>query len=1462
MACRFRYWANGVERKLYADLYGYLDTTSPEKKNAESIYKILKKNGIAVRVHGAQYLNQANVQHSLLEISRINNEYPGLLSTQYIKMTPKTEYSRAAELHSLDINEYILKQIPIKDLEDADFVSNNETEIDQYVRFVAGKEDTRDYYLDELARQENTSDQSRFSDMEKESIDRVKAKVIHLKESFAKAGVTVDVEYNSELDSIAEVKSGEVNPIIIINPNLVKEDTAYHEFGHIYIDMLGITDPTVASAILQLRDTYLYKQVQEMYPELTGERLDKEVLATAIGLEGAKITRKDPSWVQQLVNRIMRAFGKIFGVKPNAASIIAQEMFAKKLRAESMLNPLSPYTQQSKEEENFSELVNNLKVRIASEIYEIEQLPTEEREKKIYEFQKLQKGLAKINKIEDLLATVDTMGRSLLNAIKKYDSIMDLPLKERSTLESMNSIYELKTELDALDVLKPIKSILLVKKKEGKILEAGNFEELEQRLRSILDNAEVYNEKFKSDIIPVMAQFLSGYHNKSLDAQLQAQIDNTIEKKRTMGLNKQTDKYRELKSKYDKDQITKKEFIDEQVKLNVEQLKNEQIPNYSSLVKNLEEAHKDKSGFSYFFDPLIYSNDKAIQLFVKSIQDADLKKNDMTREFKSKLSAQYEEFSAGMSESDVAKLNEDLLEEVIVDGMPRLALVNPIDVNKYYKEQKEFINKINNKYGKPKKENYKDEEVFKSAFAEWANKPSARLWRQEKNKWISRNSEEVEGWEKESSKLNNQIKQAKSLRAELDRKNEEDKSAYENLSLKIETLVKLRRKNTFEDSQGIHAAGDWVQPKKSLYTNKKYTKIQSNPKLKKYYNFVLQEFQNGHQMIGHNRLDKNSWDSFSYLMPSIRKQDIDRAREQGVWTAIKDKLKDSFTITETNDEYGTYDQNTGELTKRVPVYYVNKVSARDVSKDIASSLYQFRHMTHNYKVKSEALGHVMLFKDIIKNRELLQENSSGIELIQKTAENLGYKMYKKKEGSSSYNFKHIDEWIDVVMFGQYELKQKFKGISATKAVGALNSFTALNTLSFNLLQGANQLILDNLSMVQEAIAGQFMSKSDLAWAKSKYWLEAGAMTDIGRFNPKTKLGKAIEYFDALTEFTDHEGNTLVGGKARKFLSTNNLLFLQQAAEHELSATRLLGLLRSLKGKLKDSNGNILKNETGQDADLYDMLIIDKNGVMSIDSRVDNKESNFNRLNFIGLVQGLSRRTNQTKGKMHSPMISRRAYGKLFMLFRSWVMPGIRRRYGHGGGSSLHIDEELGTVTQGMYISFYNMFAESISKRKLIYSDMTQMEKQNVKRTFVELASMIAAGVLVNALAGLDDDDETWVSNFTLYQAKRYHTEIMQWNPAVGWNEMLRIMRSPTATARPIEKGIELMGQIATDLQYFTGMPWSDKKDVYYQKRTGRFEKGDRKIRKDFEDLMIGWRGISRSINKGPKEAYKWFTTLE
>ena len=1462
MACKYYDKKTGVVNQLLTDLFGYMDTV--QNKNVDSVYKILKNHRVATKKNDIIYLNQANVYYSLRELEKIDRKHPGLLSTKYIKMTPKTIWSESAPLYSLEINKDILQNIKAEGTANADLTTTDEVDIDQYVRFVAGAEtNTRDYYLDEMARRENTSN-SKFSSMDRDSMENVYRVTNHLKKSFAKAGINVEVVFDTALENIGQVDAAieGTDPVIRINPLKVRKDTTYHEFGHIYIDLLGVNDPIVARAILELRDTDLYNQVKEAYPELYGELLDKEVLATAIGLEGAKITRKNPNKLQRILNRLFRAIGKLFGIKPNAAAQLAEEMFAQDLRATSMLNPLSSYIQASKDQERLQELIDNARVRINSEIYELNQLPEDQiDEQERTTLLRLENSLLRVKKVEDLFKLVDAMGGALSRAKSNYRQIMDLPEAERGTTANLNKMWALKKTLDSLEMFQSIKKLMLSIKDKGKIKDYEAFDNLEDRLKEIIDQAEVLDSDFKDDIIPVWAQSVIGLSNKNLPKEIQKIVDNIQKNKRLVGPDTTDIAWVQLTERYNKGEITKEELTEKRLKLNVDQWKQKQLLNYGDLVKELTAAHKDKSGYSFYFDPIVYSSDRGIQLLVKAVQQANLEKNDLTLDLKSKLAPIYEEFAAGQSESDVAKLNEQLLEEVTINGMKRLALVNPIDQERYYSDLREHKQKLDERYDKPKPEDVNNDlELYKEKYSKWINSSQGRAYAKAMVKWNSDNSTPIEGWENELQKIRTELKLQQSILKSLKADGQINTDAYLNAQIRRNELNKFLAKNYINGKP----AGDWVQPDPKKYTNAKYTAVQNDARLKKYYDFVLQEFQEAQRMVGINRMDKNTWDKYSYLMPTYRKEDYDRAKENGTYNTIKDMLQDGFTIQETNHDYYTYNQNNKDIEKRIPVYATNRVPAREISKDIASSLYRFRHMAHNYKTKSEILGQVMVFQEILKNRKTLETNSAGIQLIQKAAESMGIAMPKIKEGES-YNFRHVNEWLDSVMFGQSNLQQDFtvfgKTFSANEAVGTINAFTAMSTLSFNLLQGANQSILDNMMMLQEAFAGQFMTKEDLAWAKGKYWGSGMAMTDIGRFDPKSKIAKAVEYFDALTEFTDGEGNQIVGGKRRKLARTGNLLFLQQAAEHELSATRMLALMKNLEGKLKDSDGKVILNDEGKPANLYDLLVIDeKTGKMSIDPRLDEKQSGFNRLDFMTKLQGLSRRTNQIKSKMHTNMLQRRWWGKLFMLFRNWMPPGIRRRYGHGGGSTVHVDEELGAVTQGMYISFWNFIAESISTKSFAYSKMTEMEQQNVKRTSVELASLAGAMALVAALSNLDDEEESWISNFALYQAKRYQTEILQWTPLVGTKEAFRILQSPTATARPILKGGELLGQMINEVRYVLGDPFIDDSAIFYQRRTGRFEKGDRKIRKDFEDLLPIFRGLQKS--QTPEEAYKWFTTLD
>ena len=1130
------------------------------------------------------------------------------------------------------------------------------------------------------------------------------------------------------------------------------------------------------------------------------------------------------------------------------------------------------YTSEETASAEMQKLAVEARIIIETELRDIKLLPEEQRKKKEIRLLRLQAAIKKIKRVDDFYMFAVANKDNINNAIAEFDAIMALPIEERATPAAMNKMYEIKQVIDSMDTIVKLEQIVLDQKGIGKTKGVEDrVEDLLSQVEETIRKAKRLDSQFETQIIPIMAEMLVGFHNEAIDPKIQEIVDN-IEKhgdwRRWESEIKNSNEYQELKNKKANNLISEEAFNEEAKKLTLDSFKNRAIPGRAKIVQDLTNAHRDKSGFSYLFDPIIYSSEPAIQLFAKSIKDATFKKNDMTRDFKYDLNAAYEKFAEGMNEADVAKLNEDLLEEVTITKRDEfgnrvkttvLGLVNPLAVEKYKEDVTKLHTALAKKYNKPLRENYESESEYKEADAKWKtskdNKSTRNQYYKEVDKWMSENTEPIDNYEQEITRIKRKIATLK--KADADAVAAGNTNAASNARIELAEFEK--QLNFRVNPITKKPRGPLVKPKASKYTNPKYTAIQNDPRKKEYYDFVRKELVAGHRMIGADRASKNSWEDVSYLMPSIRKNDFDRLREQGVFPSVKELLSESVTVQDTDDMFGKYNEKTGELEKSVPVYYTNVVDAKDVSKDIASSLYGFRDMAHNYKAKSEIVGQTMLFRDIIKNRDTLKVNAAGVAYLSDVANKLGIKLPARKPGES-YTYKHVDAFIDTVMFGQRELKENFnlfgKQFSANKIANSINAFTALNTLSFNFLQGANQSIIDNMALISEANAGEFFTREELAWAKAAYWSEGAGLSDTGKFVPDTKLGKALEMFDALTEFTDQEGNRLVGSKLRKALQTGNFLVLQQAAEHEVASTRMLALMRNLKGKLKDKDGNVILNEQGDPADLWDMLITDKSGRMAVDPRV----ANFSKSDFINLTQGLARRTNQTKGGFDRPTAQRVWYGKLAMLFRSWLLPGLRRRYGHGGftGKTVHTDEELGTVTQGMYISFWNFARKSFAEKAWpgsVFEQLTEMEQQNVKRTATELGSLAAAFALIAALKNIDDDDENFVTNFILYQTLRYQAEIQQWIPIYGYKEAFRIAKSPTATARQVEQGLKLLDQIALEGMNAIGIPVEDKA-IFYQRDTGRYKKGDRKIQKNFEDLMPILRGLNKS--RTPEEAAQYF----
>jgi len=132
------------------------------------------------------------------------------------------------------------------------------------------------------------------------------------------------VKYDEKLEAAGKIQGN----VITINPYYAGKDTPIHEAGHALIDFLGTKDKVVATAIKQLQGTKLWAETKERYPELSDEQLSKEVLAEAIGREGADIFDSEVAKgkFKQLLDRIFEKLKQLLGLDKNAVKRLAKQI--------------------------------------------------------------------------------------------------------------------------------------------------------------------------------------------------------------------------------------------------------------------------------------------------------------------------------------------------------------------------------------------------------------------------------------------------------------------------------------------------------------------------------------------------------------------------------------------------------------------------------------------------------------------------------------------------------------------------------------------------------------------------------------------------------------------------------------------------------------------------------------------------------------------------------------------------------------------------------------------------------------------------------------------------------------------------------------------------------------------------------------------------------------------------------
>ena len=1321
-----------------------------------------------------------------------------------------------------------------------------------------------------------------------------KQKVSRLRDSFSKAGINVTVQEGA----LPKGVKGEVDGnTMTIDPSQMTEDTTYHEFGHILLDMLPADQLDKYIAEIKRLRPDLVEAVTNSYSDLFGRDLGKEILTTAIGLEGAKIERKNPSKLRMLINRIIRAIGKVFGVNPDPAAVLAEEMFAKQIRREGLSGV---FTDAIRRSVNLQDRVKQVFTQVNSSLKRQKaklegQKNTETQKSKLKEIQAQINTLDAIaNKAElnqEEISDFLNFQQFVLNKSERIGNTLDNLLETEHRALTRQEIYSRLKQIDS--VREDIDSLFSTNTENSTIFQMSQLiqnlnwdevqsQEVEEILRDLDTSARKladYRSSYLDAVIPMMSKLLLSYADPMLAAKIQKLKDHVIQTNDISGyrLSSTTNSpdLKKLKAKYRESQNTTEPMSKEEYKVKALEVKlrdlDNKIPGKQQLDEELRRAHVQKSGYAAMIDPIVYSNEMNVQLLANALRVELQNADNSTVDYVYDLEKVYEPFRDFMG-GDVSptKMNDKLVTSKRVplkndkgdvsSYMEVLALEEPFKTREWYTERARALKEIAEKTDRPER----GSERF--VWANWNRSFAASTYDTLYREWYERNSQPVpnaEGiwnsWNTELSNINNEIVR---LEAESNPENTDRLSILEVEKNALSKKIQNTRRDT---NNGATYLNELAMPSDGSngtadYSNPAYQEIMNTPELKNYYEFLKKNYFAAQDRVGKSDLFVNFWDDHSYVLPSVRKNKVEDIRKKDFrkwdsWKKVgKEVFVNPFVRLNTDTEYGVMTDIDGDRVRHLPRYFTNLVPASEITTDLAQSMTMFEHMSHQFEAKSKMTGLVngMLAAHEAKGA---MATTGGVGLIDRFKTNRFGKVMSQDKLNRELD--HLQKWIDTVYYGELKEQAVVGNADFNKISSAMQQATAANSLMLNTLQITNQGVLDNLQIWTESAAGEFWSPKDTVWAYKKYASEGAAFGDTAAFSNKlglkTKLAKVMQSVDAMVDIED-KLRDIKGSKARKIFNVNSGYAPQRGVEHQTSAVRMLALMKATVPLDKD--GNRIEIDGKEVDNLYDAFIENDKGRMILDPRVANSSIG----SITGKLKGVGKRTNQVKGTQDRSMADRHWFFSMLMLFRNYIPGNVRKTFGHPEG--YHVDHELGQVTRGALPSLGSILQNVIGGAKDPESSMadgwaasSEVDKANLNRIGVHMLAYLSAGLL---FASLEDDDDEYVNVFTAYQARRLQTEITGFlNPF----DFFRMVQRPLATSNTMLNWLSLMQYIAMTGAY--GVTGAFEDEVLYKRRQGKYNKGDLKIFSKFNKVvptLNGWQTAfwTEGSTKNVAQKIKWF----
>jgi hypothetical protein len=1242
----------------------------------------------------------------------------------------------------------------------------------------------------------------------------------------------IQYEFDANLDA-----KGRYNPetnTISLNPNLASLDTPIHEFAHPFILLIKKNYPQLYNALINEASNAvdIVARKSKYYPELTREQLMEEVLAEIIGLSAKDIyaNNKTKNLLQKMWDFISNLLGSVNGINKQINSLSSIRDVAEYFVATSSTLDMSDSSQfinpedmaamnQANEEQiadfqnsvdeallskervsaMFESIFNDLKIKIKATDSAI-------RNKRAsgQNVAKLRAKLQEQIKLMDMLKQVDSIAHVMVDFSKDVDSryfdymnniepklkdFSSLSAVEKDRLVSKISLFNNYVQNQSVwkDILNNFELRLIFNKQskaDNPLLMLDNAISKLKRMEESLINANrqaIYEAVFKDEV-----EEISESKQAAID-DLQFRIDRDIALRKELIAKSLTDNSSSLKNKINKisDRIAKSE---EQLKLiNTDK---------EGVLDLLAMGRSDIDGINAATMPAISSPDLIISGFAKFVYKVFSQLRDLLiseeRQFgqaykkftdKNGLSStSTEEFESFIEIIDKPIYEEDENGERKVVGYRKIkSFIQQTDFPKYYSEMRKMYESV--KELTPAKR--------KKAIAIWYSQNTEPKPINEINQIIADKKEELR----------------------LEMITEQDYQDW------INSVV-------YEDQFGNKSyRKELSRPKSDKYTSAKWKSLNlpQNAHKKEFYDFLISKYASYQ-----SKLPRQHRKGFE--LPSVDKGFNARVVEDGTISTIKD-LATNFTKYQARDQQYGSTSPSGQAVKEVPIYFTQNMDAKDVSSDLLSSVMLFGKMSLEYEAKSSILPEVNIITNVLKERKYQDTNSKGQGIVDRVAASVGFQRTRVKSEDGGYNStKQLIDFLDNTIFGITKNKEEFQGIAVDKVIDQMMGWQALSSLGgFRPLKATANYLQATLMNRTEAAAKEYLDSSNIKAGRNFYNKHLKSI--MGDMMNKKLVGKSlptqlIEYFDAIQgNFTDEFGRNISGNLSKKFAKGDLMFLAQNLSEHAAQGEMFFGMLDAQKVN------QTINGQTKQ-ISLLEAFELGSDGNLKLKEGVEFSDKS--KVDLEMRVHALSKRLYGVYNSFDRPSIQKHALGRATMMFRKFLVPGLKRRFKNVG-----YDYELDGLTEGYYVAFWKFFNQGIRDYSFnlvkMYDTLSPIEKKNILRATKEL-TLIAISTMLALVASAytdDDDEKEYIKSQSLvaqksiygleYLLTRLGTEMRTYmNPI----DFLRIAKNPAVITSYLERLMKLVGQAVP--------PYTLEE---YKRDYGMWEKGDLKVMARFLALF-------------------------